>query len=241
MRVAVLSDVHANAVALESVLADSRFKSVDFYVFLGDLVINGPSPKESLDLLRETGPQVCIKGNTDAWFDEIDENWQPTSSKEREYLEIYRYAASRLQVSDIETLKTRPVSQSFDCKGVKVLAAHGSPRSFTEGMDSSVPREKLEEMVIDVGEDVILCGHTHTAWKGTVGSRTIVNVGSVGFPVDRDIRASYCLMEVEEDRRPEFHIIRVEYDLEENIGIAVRNDFPFIERYEKILRTAQFQ
>ena len=74
MRVAVLSDVHANAVALESVLADSRSKGVNFYVFLGDLVINGLSPKESLDLLRETGPQVWTKGNTDAWFQEIDEN-----------------------------------------------------------------------------------------------------------------------------------------------------------------------
>ena len=66
MKIAVFSDVHANISALEAILNDIQSSNIDLYAFLGDLVINGPSPKQVFETIRKLNPGVWIKGNTDA-------------------------------------------------------------------------------------------------------------------------------------------------------------------------------
>ena len=63
MRVALISDVHANLISLEAVLANIKRESLDQIVFLGDLVTLGPQPKEVLVSLEDLGCP-CIMGNT---------------------------------------------------------------------------------------------------------------------------------------------------------------------------------
>ncbi|MHB8293561.1 MAG: metallophosphoesterase family protein [Acidimicrobiales bacterium] len=66
MRVAALSDVHGNVLALEAVLADLARQEVDLVVVAGDLVSQGPRPAEALDMLREALPDaVTIGGNSE--------------------------------------------------------------------------------------------------------------------------------------------------------------------------------
>lgn len=64
MKIAFISDIHGNAVALESVLEDIDKKNVDRIIVLGDICFRGPEPKRSLDLVRSLDTYV-IKGNAD--------------------------------------------------------------------------------------------------------------------------------------------------------------------------------
>jgi predicted phosphodiesterase len=58
MRVALLADIHGNALALSAVLADLARDSVDQIICLGDVVEGGPQPREALGLIRSLGCRV---------------------------------------------------------------------------------------------------------------------------------------------------------------------------------------
>jgi predicted phosphodiesterase len=64
MRVALVSDIHGNAVALRTVLKTVEQEDPDRIVCLGDVVANGPQPSESLEMITELGCPV-VMGNVD--------------------------------------------------------------------------------------------------------------------------------------------------------------------------------
>jgi predicted phosphodiesterase len=237
---AVLSDVHGNVTALQAVLQDVAARNIGVFAFLGDLVINGPAPQEVFTLLTNRSPQVWIKGNTDAWFEEFEAGWQPSNAKEAELATIHAYAKPRLTDSEIRVLKSKPLTQSFEIDGIPVLAVHGSPRSFSEGMDNHTPQNKLEKALADVSEPMVVCAHTHRPCVIELPGKTLVNVGSVGLPADEDPRASYAILERISTAQIKASIIRVEYDIQEAVKTARLNHFPFIERYQGWLEKARF-
>jgi predicted phosphodiesterase len=69
MRLAILSDIHGNLLALEAVLADLKTRSVDATVNLGDCVTNPLWPRETLELL-DTLSLPTVRGNHDRWIAE---------------------------------------------------------------------------------------------------------------------------------------------------------------------------
>ena len=66
MKIAFISDIHGNAVALDAVLNDIEKKKVDKIYVLGDISYRGPEPKRALELVRSLNTDV-IKGNADEW------------------------------------------------------------------------------------------------------------------------------------------------------------------------------
>ena len=67
MRIAVLSDIHANIVALEEVLKDAKEQKVDEYIVLGDIITDLPFTNETIDIIKELTPYV-IKGNREEYL-----------------------------------------------------------------------------------------------------------------------------------------------------------------------------
>ena len=178
MRVAVLSDIHANLVALEAVLAEPDVESADRVVLLGDIAV-GPVPVESLDLLVSLGDRaVWVHGNC-----------------ERELLAAYDgtrlegpgagmavATATLLQPRHRELLDGLPLTLSLDVDGLgAVLFCHATPRRDDEVVlvDSPVPvwRRALE----GVEERTVVMGHTHMPFDRLVDGRRVVNAGSVGM------------------------------------------------------------
>src|SRR5947209_504700 len=66
MRIAVISDMHGNCLALDAVLADLRRDPADRIVCLGDTIQGGPQPAEVVARLRELACPV-VMGNADDW------------------------------------------------------------------------------------------------------------------------------------------------------------------------------
>lgn len=202
MRVAVLSDIHANLPALDAVLAAAG--QVDAVWHLGDVVGYGPDPDGVVERLREVGA-LGVRGNHDAAAcggDEIE--W--FNPEARRAMEWTRRAIAPATVAWLSALPDR---RTLD--GCELV--HGSPREPLWEYITSVPvaRANLAALASPIG----LHGHTHVpiAWidddegldvvgpgrrSSSVelrGRRALVNPGSVGQPRDGDPDASFLVLD----------------------------------------------
>ncbi|HET9346593.1 MAG TPA: metallophosphoesterase family protein [Candidatus Limnocylindrales bacterium] len=217
MRVAVLSDIHANLVALDAVLG--ALGSVDAIWHLGDVVGYGPDPDGVVARLTEVGA-VGVRGNHDAAAaggDEID--WFNPDARA-----AMEWTRGRISATTRDWLAALPERHTQDVFGL----VHGSPREPLWEYIVSVPiaRANLALLTTSVG----LYGHTHLPMvfaehDGIVeqiepgnGStfaladgRALVNPGSVGQPRDGIPTASHLVIDTETERCT-WH--RTPYDIE---------------------------
>src|SRR5690348_914004 len=109
MRVAVLSDVHGNARALEAVLDD--IAGVDLIVANGDLLAYGPRPAETLAILRSVPGVRYVSGNNDRNL--VERRWEshPKDGWEAEAFANLRWTADAVGVDGLEFLATWPFEQ----------------------------------------------------------------------------------------------------------------------------------
>jgi predicted phosphodiesterase len=218
MRVAVISDVHGNLSALETVLAAVDADAPDELWCLGDLVGYGPRPNECCGAV-EARAAVCLGGNHDL--------------------------AVRGTI-DLAEFSGDAAAAAFWTRGVLAPAARAYLETLApEGERGGVPlfhgsaRDPVWEYVLSdeaaavtlelAGAPLVLVGHSHVALQvslrdevltgGTAaaGSEveldeggTLLNPGSVGQPRDGDPRAAYLLLDLNA-RRASFR--RVEYDI----------------------------
>ena len=106
MRVALLSDMHGNAVAFRAALADVRREDVDLIVSLGDVAQGGPQPRECVDLLRELGCP-CVFGNSDDFLVTLDLGAEPVEDEERRerLLDTARWSREQLGEDGLDFLR----------------------------------------------------------------------------------------------------------------------------------------
>ena len=198
MRIAVISDIHANLIALQEVLKDIENEKCEHIICLGDLILAGPQPISIMDFIGQQNWTI-IQGNTDKLIAEY-------SPEILEMLkEKYPVMANAI-VDDMnyvteenqKYLQDLPAQLEADIEGVKVLFVHGSPRANNEDILPNRPLEEIEEIVEDVEADLILCGHTHIpCGYQTTNKQTVVNVGSVGRPMTPTPLACYAVIDFE--------------------------------------------
>lgn len=204
MRLALLSDVHANLPALQACLADGRAADVGGWVCAGDLVGWGPQPEECVALLREVGA-VCVAGNHDlaATGQLASPRGTPAA------LESMRRTRETLGPATLEQLAGLPLMTSVE----GLLVSHGSPDDPEEYVRSASRADALLDAVADGG--ILVLGHTHEPWvharrsgtllrrrPGTVrlppGEAVLVNPGSVGQSRMRSPHARYAVLDLQE-------------------------------------------
>lgn len=242
MKVAVLSDIHGNAVALNYAIKDLKSLGINKIIILGDIVMKGPMPSESLELLRNSDLEIIawVKGNTDLWFEEITDSFIPSTSREKELYTYYKYAKDNLDEDQLLFIKELPLECSITLNGVKALCVHGTPQSIVEAIDGSVSEEEMKRAVNGVNEQVILSGHSHTSFIGEVDNKKIFNVGSVGNSLDGDNRISYGVLDFTDN---EMKLVnrRISYPLNEIIDMAANSRFPYLEEYKKVILAASME
>ncbi len=240
MRLALLSDVHSNLVALEAVVADARTAGATHFLCAGDIVGFGPSPKEAVDAVRSLC-QVVVQGNHDhALAERADSRCAPHLAPLARAAEAA--AASRLAPADVEWLRRLPHEESLYLSGSQVYVVHGSPSDPLFGsvpVAPEVQRLRMEFMSVDA--DFVVVGHTHRPMvlRGALDGATIVNPGSVGLPADGDPRASYALLDLASGA---IHPRRVPYEVAA-AAAAASQALPPKERtvYEGLLRRAELR
>lgn len=232
MRLLIISDIHANLTAFETVLRDAR-SAWDYVWCLGDVVGYGPDPNECVDLLR-TLPHLCLAGNHDwAALGRLDIS--TFNNDARHAVEWTRDSLTPENTAYLEALPTAFVIDNY-------TLAHGSPR------------EPVWEYILEAGAaeqnfsyfetPYCLVGHTHQpiiyeydAATGDIemiapiyrqkrrldGKRQIINPGSVGQPRDANPDAAYALLDLENNQ---WEHRRIKYDIAAVQGRMRAHDLP---------------
>jgi predicted phosphodiesterase len=182
MRVAAISDIHGNGVALDAALNDIKKRRVDKTVCLGDTVQGGPQPAETIKALRATKCPVVL-GNADAWLlNEEPDTAEPTSKEQRE---VRAWTISKLSSRDVRFLRSyQPAVKVPLGDGHRLLCFHGSPRSYDDILLPDTPDEKWNELLGPFAPAIMAGGHTHTQQVRRVRDGLFFNPGSIGVAYD---------------------------------------------------------
>ena len=184
-RVAAVYDIHGNLPALEAVLSDLRRVGPDLVVVGGD-VASGPMPTEVLDRLVALKERVYfVRGNADR---EVVAAYRTGRSAIETYmsdaaLRMSGWAAARIEERHYELLASFSEHLVVEVEGIgEVLFCHATPRSDEEILTTATPDDRLREILSDVDQQLVVCGHVHTQFDRRVDGKRVVNAGSVGMP-----------------------------------------------------------
>jgi putative phosphoesterase len=215
-RVAILSDVHGNAAALDEVRKAIRKERPDAVIVAGDLVLNGPEPAAAVDGVRELEAEgaIVVQGNTDVAVADFDYTaafpWL-TDGVPDTFRAATEWAHDEIGDERLAWLRRLPSERRLQLEETMFLACHASPGSQTQGFDQELDASVILERVSRTDARIICCGHTHIPDVRDLGWKLIVNDGSAGYVFDGDPTASWALVTVEGDDVAA-EIRRIEFD-----------------------------
>lgn len=197
MRIALISDIHANVFALEAVLNAIHAQGCDLTINLGDILYGPISPRETFECL-EANDCLTIKGNQDD--DIVMAARQSTSQNAQPINPTMAWVVEQLPSRAIDWLAKLPDNITLE----EVYACHGVPgnncRYLTEDITSGYPlvgsEQSIRQHLSGVNQPVIVCGHSHlprAIWLES--NQLVVNPGSVGLPAYHDELPRPHLME----------------------------------------------
>lgn len=235
-RIAVISDIHGNLPALESVLLDIHQRGIKRVICLGDIAGKGPSSAEAVDLIRRHCESV-IKGNWDFFLTEQDDT------------EMLQWHQSALGAERLAYLKTLPIYLEFYISGKLIRLCHASPNDLFHRVyvnSDLSKRMRLFEATPTYPHvsDVVGYGDIHGAFVDHFDGLTLFNVGSVGNPLEIT-QASYGILEGQfgglEKSAFAITLVRLPYDIDRAIAHANNSDMPDKEAYIKELVTGVYR
>jgi predicted phosphodiesterase len=223
MRLAILSDIHGNSIALDAVLADIELQGgVDAYWILGDLVAVGHDPTGVLEKLLRLPNAHFVGGNTDRYVTTGDTGTLTLTKVQADPLMLSGFAEASKSfawtqgaitaIGQLDWLASLPLEQRIALPdGTRVLGVHASPLNDEKGFNPSQSDDNRRALLAGSDADLIFCGHTHWPLDVQVGGTRILNLGSVSNPHAPDLRAKYALLQAEDSGH---HIERrfVNYD-----------------------------
>ena len=200
-RIAVFSDVHGNAIALEAVGKGVKASRPDAILVAGDHALNGPDPAATVDALRElqAAGALVVQGNTDvavADFDYAAAFPAMTDGVPEQIRTAAEWAHDALGEERLQWLRGLPSERRLWLEDALVLVCHGSPGSQTQGFDKALDANVTVERAARTDARVIVCGHTHLPEVRDLGWKVIVNDGSAGYIFDGDPTASWALIDI---------------------------------------------
>lgn len=223
-RVAVLGDVHGNAVALAAVLDEIRHEDVELVLWTGDLSW-GWEPSATLELVRSVEiPARYVRGNAERSLLEL-RNAQAEALTEREAWMLEHHTG--VDFAFVESFETS-VSVHIEVLGATRFC-HGSPRSDEELLTAGTPARRIAEATSGIVERVLVTGHTHAQYDREVAGIRTANPGSVGMPYEGRPGSYWALL------GPDVELRCTEYDLDEVVARLRASGFPEPEQLVQIL------
>jgi predicted phosphodiesterase len=222
MRIGLFSDIHGNLAGLRAVADDlDRAGHIDQVVVAGDHLWGGPRPREVWQLLTARG-WTLVLGNADENLVavSVDQDYPPGTPYRTAALRHREWLRTQLDRSELIALAGLPMQHRIETPAGDLLVVHSSPRSTTDrcgGPHNSAA--EVESAYHGTGADAIAFGHWHAAFVRPTPFALLLNVASVGLPMDGHPLAAYTILTatpgswVAEQRR-------VPYDPQEELDAA---------------------
>ena len=243
MRVALISDLHGNEIALDAALADVARAGADRVVCLGDVATLGTQPGAVLARLRDLGC-TCILGNHDDFL--LQPALIHTYTEAPIIVAAVEWCRAQLSAEDLAFVGGFVPGLVIELDGGAVLDLfHGSPRSHMEDLLATTPPEALDEALAGhavTPRTVLAGGHTHIQMLRQHRGALLVNPGSVGAAFREYVfggtptllpHAEYAIVESSPRGDVAVHLRRVALDpraLQEDAAASKNPLGPFLAR-----------
>ena len=244
MKIAIISDIHANLPALEEVLKAIKKQGVNMIYCLGDVVNQNVWNNEVVELLEENKIMV-IQGNHDAGIGAGKRNFSFSYSSpdtEKCGKEAIEYTLNQITPKNKNILASyhkeqRLVYKVKDGQLLKILLTHGVPGDFNKRLYRFLPKDRFAKILNDADVDILLTGNTHSPHhiiipvesEGETIFKHAINPGAIGKPNDGDWRSCYAIITFHPDRdlhkdkdAVQVDFYRLEYDLD-TVVKAIQN------------------
>lgn len=224
MRIAILTDIHANLPALQSVLADVDEVGVDFIACLGDIVGYGGSPEECCNLVMNRADAVVVGNHDAAMTGRMEYDYYRRTA--REALDIHRSLVSKAHFDWLASLP-------FEASLGDVKFCHGVPPKLST-FEYLFNINQVDGLRIDYESQarMTFVGHSHlckafafsadgsvevlrTRFSVLEDRKYIISAGSVGQPRDYDNRACWSLLDLD---AAHFEYRRLAYDIDRAVS-----------------------
>ncbi len=244
MKIGIISDIHGNLEALNTVMEDIEKEGCQKIFCLGDIAMAGPEPSETIrkihDLMSKKDFHI-IQGNTDKMLSVFSSDTHKEIEATNKIMgNAYLADSKLLNEEEKRFLKELKPQEEITLSGIKILLVHGSPRRNNENIYPNMPIEEIEEIIKGTDADVIYCGHTHIpCGYQTNTEQTVVNAGSVGRPFSEKPESCYVVMDINESNST-FKITHkfVKYDVEKSSRKLKERNFEGADKLAKMLLKA---
>ena len=203
MRMAVLSDIHSNLIALNLAMNSLKNEKIDEICFLGDYITDGENENEILNIVKKNS-NYAILGNREKYI----LNYSPLKKDYNNYKTIYT-TYKNLSKENLEYLKLLKDYYLIKIEDFKILMIHGN--QYYNDIDNI---EKIFDKIIDDFDfDICLFGHTHRYLYKEYKNKYFLNPGSLGNACDYPTY-KYCILEITD----KVNVILKEFDVKESFN-----------------------
>jgi putative phosphoesterase len=212
MRIALVSDMHGNAVAFRAALAELEHHEPDLIVSLGDVAQGGPQPRECVELLQGLGCP-CVYGNSDHFLVTLEGGEEEVTEQQ---LTTARWSREQLGEDGLEFLR----GFAPTVEAGRILCCHATPTSNEDVVLPSTPPEEVGSFDCDA----VAAGHVHQQWLRRFDELLWFCVGAIGI-------SSHCEYALADSETLAVEFRRIAYDVDELIANARAKEFPFFEQW----------
>lgn len=196
IKVAIISDIHGNIVALDAILESLKNENIDKVIALGDLCNELPCGNEVINRLKEIKAEA-LKGNKEEYFLDYEKNqykWENLQFKNT----IFMY--NQLSDENKQYIRDLPFELKYNFDGIKIKNVHGSPECIHE-LIHEYDEDLLDKYTKKLEEDVLILGHTHDPiWIKEKNGKTVINAGCAGVSVFNVGQAEFVIINIEKGK-----------------------------------------
>lgn len=227
-KIAVISDVHSNLIALNLVLREIKSKNCNEIIHLGDVISIGPNPKESLDVLLNTGAKLLM-GNHEEYY--ITDFCNPPRHVSKGILDMVKWGINELGCEYKKTIKRFPYEYLKNINGFKILFCHyamadkANYSSRFKDINNILNQDNIDDFFNRRNVDIIFYGHSHIFHDTHSQTSKIryINPGSVGSYGDSFAR--YSIIDFEGESYNVCHEM-IHYDKSELVKTVREKNIP---------------
>jgi predicted phosphodiesterase len=248
VRIALLSDIHGNSLALDAVLKDIEAQGgVDTYWILGDFSSLGYDPIGVLERVTKLPNVSFLRGNHDR-YTVTGERPGPTleqAQTDPKKISLLLTMASNLAWTQGQIrasgwwnwLEQLPLELRLTLPdGTRMLGAHAAPgQDDGPGIIPPLSDEELRVLLAPADADLVIVGHTHVPLDRTVNHTRVFNLGSVSNPTRKRLEATYGMLEAD-SKGHALQLRYADYDHDAVIEELQRVKHPTVDFLTKFMR-----
>lgn len=230
MKVAVISDIHGNLDALVAVLEKAKYENVTHLLILGDVVGYYYHPDKIMELLSEWSFDI-IKGNHEKILEDLIADSSLSESIRLKYGSGHQEAINKLTQKQLHFLTNLPETKAVQFGQTSLLMCHGSPWSNDFYIYPDCQKEIIDKCNV-IGFDFVLIGHSHYSFAIRIENNILINPGSVGQSRQTGGKASWCVINTNNNC---FQFFSTDYSIK-NLVKEISEKDPEIEYLTKVLK-----